>query len=248
MTIGLLNQLHDHKLTQVRTRAQKQIESWREAIAVVKKAEQEAKRVIELPEELTNIERVENCLKVADYITAIGILGKISENRDRVCDISIVRLNDMCEHFQKDEALDIQIIEERANAKHFKCDKWSFPLFNLIIVSLIFGLLISVGLFYFMFFIDSMGKSTRGVELILQLLVLTPICMVLFGSCLIFPFILLNENNLSKKGMRKNAAHNVRAKWGNVIKAMLRIELYRDPEYEVDESLREALKRDVNLQ
>ena len=43
MTIGLLNQLHDHKLAQIRARAQKQIELWREAIAVVKKAEQESK-------------------------------------------------------------------------------------------------------------------------------------------------------------------------------------------------------------
>lgn len=100
MTIGLLNQLHAHKLAQVRARAQKQVESWRETIEVVKRAEQESKCIIALPQKLTNISAIETRIKSVDYMNAMGIENEITRSREQICDFAIEKLGRMHEHLQ----------------------------------------------------------------------------------------------------------------------------------------------------
>ena len=101
MTIGLLNQLHDHKLTQVRARTQKQIEFWREAIAVVKKAEQESKCIIALPEQLTNIAAVEKRVGSVGYMDVMGMDGEINRLREQVYEFAVEKLSRMKEHLEQ---------------------------------------------------------------------------------------------------------------------------------------------------
>ena len=104
MTTALLNQLHDHKLTQVRARAQKQIELWREAIAVVKKAEQEAKCIIDLPEQLTNINAVEKRVGSVGYMDVMELEDEVSRSREQVYEFAVDKLNKLRERLQSDSS------------------------------------------------------------------------------------------------------------------------------------------------
>ena len=102
MTTALLNQLHDHKLAQIRARAQKQIELWREAIVVVKKAEQESKCIIALPEKLTNIAAVEKRVGSVGYMEVMDMDGEINRLREQVYGFAVEKLDRMRNHLQRE--------------------------------------------------------------------------------------------------------------------------------------------------
>ena len=113
MTTALLNQLHDHKLTQIRARTQKQIELWREVIAVVKKAEQESKCIIALPEQLTNIAAVEKRVASGGYMEVMDMDGEINRLREQVYEFAVEKLNRMKEHLEQ-----IGTVNTETSAQH----------------------------------------------------------------------------------------------------------------------------------
>ena len=202
MTIGLLNQLHDHKLTQARARAQKQIESWRESISAVKSAEQESKCIIALPEKLTNIAAVEKRVKNVDYMSAMDAVDEIARLREEVYGVAIEKLEVMAVHYQKDEAINAQISQEKAKGKRFKFLKWDYPLKSLALRIATFSLLLSVVFLFFCYL--SMAPMSVN-EFVFMILLMGSLMFFTSFALLFFTAMLFNQAAFST-GDIKNAA------------------------------------------
>ena len=121
MTVMALAELASKKLSQARARAEANIEQWRSAIEIVKKAELQAECRIQLPEPLIEqIAVIFGQAKTADYLTTLKISKEAISGRDDVFRIAahtlgheVEDISDVRRTTERDLALAISQRESR---------------------------------------------------------------------------------------------------------------------------------------
>ena len=224
MTIALLNQLHDHKLTQVRTRAQKQIESWSEAIAVVKKAEQESKCIIALPEQLTNIAAVEKRVGSVGYMDVLDVEDEITISCKQVYEVAIEKLKVMATHYQKDEAINTQISQEKSKGKRFKLLKWDYSFKTLFVKIAKFSCLATVAFLIFCYF--QLAPLSVG-DFFLMILLMGSMVFFTSFALLFFLAMLVNQAAFSTGDIKNAASQELQNRLSRINGAITHLESYR---------------------